>query len=137
MQLPLAKGDAVFFNPALFHGAGTSRTADVRRMAHLLQVSSAFGRPLESVDRTRAIIALYPTLLARSESGAPTTEIANVIAASAEGYPFPTNLDLDQPIGSLNPETQAELIRRALGSRWDADHFAAEVTAADRRRPVG
>ena len=94
MQLPLAKGDAVFFNPALFHGAGTSRTADVRRMAHLLQVSSAFGRPLESVDRTRAIIALYPTLLARSESGAPTTEIANVIAASAEGYPFP-------PIGAV------------------------------------
>ena len=46
-------------------------------------------------------------------------------------------LYLDQPIGSLNPETQAELIRRALDSRWDADHFAAEVTAADRRRPVG
>jgi Protein involved in biosynthesis of mitomycin antibiotics/polyketide fumonisin len=94
VQLPLAKGDAVFFNPALFHGAGTNRTADVGRMANLLQVSSAFGRPLESVDRTRAIIALYPTLLARSESGAPTTEIANVIAASAEGYPFP-------PIGAL------------------------------------
>ena len=41
VQLPLAKGDAVFFNPALFHGAGTNRTADVRRMAHLLHVSSA------------------------------------------------------------------------------------------------
>ena len=41
MQLPLAKGDAVFFNPALFHDAGTNRTADVRRTAHLLHVSSA------------------------------------------------------------------------------------------------
>jgi len=46
-------------------------------------------------------------------------------------------LDLDQPIGSLNPEAQAELVRRALDSRWEADHFAAEVTSVDRRRPVG
>ena len=48
MQLPLAKGDAAFFNPALFHGAGTNRSADVRRMANLLQVSSAFGRAMET-----------------------------------------------------------------------------------------
>ena len=38
VQLPLRKGDAAFFNPALFHGAGTNRSADVRRMANLLQV---------------------------------------------------------------------------------------------------
>ncbi len=77
----------------------------------------AFGRAMETVDRTAAIIALYPTLLARSDSGASMTEIANVIAASAEGYPFPTNLDLDQPIGSLNPETQAELDPARAGFR--------------------
>ena len=51
VQLPLAKGDAVFFNPALFHAAGTNRSKDVRRIANLLQVSSAFGRAMESVDR--------------------------------------------------------------------------------------
>ncbi|MFL5994499.1 MAG: phytanoyl-CoA dioxygenase family protein, partial [Streptomyces sp.] len=51
IQLPLAKGDAVFFNPALFHAAGTNRTTGVRRMANLLQVSSAFGRAMETVDR--------------------------------------------------------------------------------------
>lgn len=28
-QLPLAKGDVVFFNPALFHAAGTNRSTDV------------------------------------------------------------------------------------------------------------
>ena len=54
-----AKGDAAFFNPALFHGAGTNRTTDVRRMANLLQVSSAFGRAMETVDRA-ACRALYP-----------------------------------------------------------------------------
>jgi ectoine hydroxylase-related dioxygenase (phytanoyl-CoA dioxygenase family) len=40
IQLPLAKGDAVFFNPALFHAAGENRSADIQRMANLLQVSS-------------------------------------------------------------------------------------------------
>jgi ectoine hydroxylase-related dioxygenase (phytanoyl-CoA dioxygenase family) len=49
VQLPLSKGDAIFFNPALFHAAGENRSADVHRMVNLLQVSSAFGRAMESV----------------------------------------------------------------------------------------
>jgi ectoine hydroxylase-related dioxygenase (phytanoyl-CoA dioxygenase family) len=51
VQLPLRRGDAAFFNPALFHAAGANRTASVHRMANLLQVSSAFGRAMEAVDR--------------------------------------------------------------------------------------
>jgi len=31
------------FQPGLFHAAGTNRSKDVRRIANLLQVSSAFG----------------------------------------------------------------------------------------------
>ena len=53
VQLPLAKGDAVFFNPALFHAAGTNRSKDVRRIANLLQVSSAFGRAMETSTGSR------------------------------------------------------------------------------------
>src|SRR3954470_7900969 len=101
VQLPLLKGDAAFFNPALFHGAGTNHSTDVRRMANLLQVSSAFGRAMETVDRTAMCRALYPVL--RTYGGS----VANVIAASAEGYAFPTNLDRDQPVGGLAPQTQA------------------------------
>ena len=52
VQLPLQPGDAAFFNPALFHGAGTNRSADIRRMANLLQVSSAFGRAMETSTGT-------------------------------------------------------------------------------------
>ena len=63
VQLPLAKGDAAFFNPALFHAAGTNRSPGIRRMANLLQGSSAFGRAMETVDRTRMSHALYPALL--------------------------------------------------------------------------
>ena len=62
--LPLRAGDAAFFNPAVIHGAGTNRSAEIRRMANLLQISSAFGRAMESVDRDRMCRALYPALRA-------------------------------------------------------------------------
>src|SRR5439155_24719327 len=129
VQLPLGKGDAVFFNPALFHAAGTNRSADVRRMANLLQVSSAFGRAMEAVDRTAMCRALYPVLLAQQAAGADERSLRNVVAASAEGYAFPTNLDRDQPIGGLAPETQAELVWRALQEGWTPDALGAELTA--------
>ncbi len=128
VQLPLAKGDAAFFNPALFHGAGTNRSADVRRMANLLQVSSAFGRAMETVDRTAMCAALYPVL--RSFAG----DTAHVIAASAEGYAFPTNLDRDQPIGGLAPQTQADLVRQALAEGWDEAAFREALHAHRARR---
>ncbi|MET0414725.1 MAG: phytanoyl-CoA dioxygenase family protein, partial [Actinoplanes sp.] len=70
VQLPLRKGDAAFFNPALFHGAGTNHSSAVRRMANLLQVSSAFGRAMESVDRTAMLLALYPALRELADDGA-------------------------------------------------------------------
>jgi ectoine hydroxylase-related dioxygenase (phytanoyl-CoA dioxygenase family) len=128
VQLPLCKGDAVFFNPALFHGAGTNRSADVRRMANLLQISSAFGRAMESVDRTAMCRALYPTLL--SFDG----PVANVVAAAAEGYPFPTNLDRDPPVDGLAPQSQADLMVRALAGKWAEPEFAAALRDQDERR---
>lgn len=134
VQLPLAKGDAVFFNPALFHGAGSNHSADIARMANLLQISSAFGRALGSVDRTRVSSALYPALLKRRQAGVPDDALRNIIAASAEGYPFPTNLDRDQPVGSLNPETQAELLWRALSDSWPQPQFEAALHAQAARK---
>ena len=117
-QLPLEKGDATFFNPALFHGAGTNVSSDVRRMANLLQVSSPFGRAMETVDRVAMCRALFPVLLQQKAAGRPEVELDNVVAASAEGYAFPTNLDQDQPIDGLAPQTQADLVRRALAEEW-------------------
>ncbi|HEY0531748.1 MAG TPA: phytanoyl-CoA dioxygenase family protein [Actinoplanes sp.] len=128
VQLPLAKGDAAFFNPALFHGAGTNRTTDVRRMANLLQVSSAFGRAMESVDRVAMCRALYRALLSFDGN------VDNVIAASAEGYAFPTNLDRDQPVDGLAPPTQAGLVRQALSEKWDEPRFESALAAQTERR---
>jgi ectoine hydroxylase-related dioxygenase (phytanoyl-CoA dioxygenase family) len=134
VQLPLTKGDAVFFNPALFHAAGTNRTTDVRRTANLLQVSSAFGRAMETVDREAVSNAVYPVLLRRRADGADAQWLDNVIAASAEGYPFPTNLDSDPPVDGLAPPSQADLVRQALAEGWNPRVLRDALRAgADRR----
>ena len=133
VQLPLSLGDAVFFNPALFHGAGTNVSADVQRMANLLQVSSAFGRAMETVDRSRVVRAVYPVLRARRAAGVDAAMIGNAVAASAEGYPFPTNLDRDANVGGLTPLSQAELVTRALADDEEPDALAATLDAYERR----
>jgi ectoine hydroxylase-related dioxygenase (phytanoyl-CoA dioxygenase family) len=134
VQLPLAKGDAVFFNPALFHAAGANRSPDLKRMANLLQISSAFGRAMESVDRGRMVNAVFPVLLERRAAGVGERELRNAIAACAEGYAFPTNLDRDQPVEGLAPESQAELTWRAVEHRWDPAALRKELDAQSRRR---
>ncbi|GAA2761727.1 phytanoyl-CoA dioxygenase family protein [Streptomyces paradoxus] len=134
VQLPLAKGDAVFFNPALFHAAGTNRSADIRRMANLLQVSSAFGRAMETVDREAVAGAVYPALLKRKAEGADQAWLEHVIAASAEGYPFPTNLDSDPPVDGPAPPSQADLMRRALREEWTPEALRAELRTGTERR---
>ena len=134
VQLPLRKGDAVFFNPALFHAAGANRTAGVRRMANLLQVSSAFGRAMEAVDRSAMSVAVSPALQAMADDGASPAAIANVIAACAEGYPFPTNLDLDQPVGGLAPPTQADILAGAVAEGWPRQQLETELGAWSARR---
>ncbi|CCK25912.1 phytanoyl-CoA dioxygenase [Streptomyces davaonensis JCM 4913] len=134
VQLPLAKGDAAFFNPALFHAAGTNRSTDVRRMANLLQVSSAFGRAMETVDRRAIVNTVYPVLLERRAAGVDEDRLRNVIAASAEGYPFPTNLDNDPPVDGLAPPSQADVVRRALREAWTPDALRQELRAWAARR---
>ena len=129
IQLPLAKGDAVFFNPALFHGAGTNVSADVQRMANLLQVSSAFGRAMETVDRVKVSKAVYPVLRARRAAGLDPASLANAISCAAEGYPFPTNLDLDENVGGLTPLAQTALLQQALTEDWHPDQVAEALDA--------
>lgn len=123
IQLPLQAGDVVWFNPALFHAAGSNHTgtegssstgsAPIQRMANLLQVSSAFGRAMEVIDRGRIIEAIYPALLERRGTWSRDA-LDRVIAAAAEGYAFPTNLDRAQPVDGMAPPTQADIVRAAL-----------------------
>jgi ectoine hydroxylase-related dioxygenase (phytanoyl-CoA dioxygenase family) len=108
VQLPLAKGDVIFFSPALFHAAGSNRTNHVQRAANLLQISSAYGRAMEVVDRTGMSAAIYPLLSDRLKAGRTSkVEALSVIAACAEGYSFPTNLDRNPPASGLRRRTRA------------------------------
>ena len=134
VQVPLAKGDAVFFNPALYHAAGSNVSSDIRRIANLLLVSSPFGRAMEALDRTAMVRAVYPALLAMKEAGRPQRELLNAVVATAEGYAFPTNLDNDQPIGSLAPPSQVDTVLAALAEDLTAEQLDVTLRDQDDRR---
>ena len=134
VQIELDQGDLVFFSPAVFHAGGHNQTNDVRRIANLLQISSAMGRATEAVDRERIVNAIYPALLQRQEEGMDAALIACAVAASAEGYAFPTNLDRDVPIGGLTPPTQQDLVFEALANKTTPDELAAQLAAHRHRR---
>ena len=133
IQLPLSAGDVVWFNPALFHAAGSNRTGSgqlqpIQRMANLLQVSSAFGRSMETVDRARVVEAVYPSLLRRAGEWSQES-LQRVVAASAEGYAFPANLDRAQPVGGMAPPTQAEVVLEALAAGESPERLRERLTA--------
>ena len=134
VQVPLCKGDAVFFNPALMHGAGANSSTTIRRMANLLQISSPFGRAMESLDRTAMVRAVYPSLLAMKAAGRSVQDLANAVNATAEGYPFPTNLDNDQPIGSLAPPSQVDTVLAALADGLTPEQLDIAIAAQIERR---
>jgi ectoine hydroxylase-related dioxygenase (phytanoyl-CoA dioxygenase family) len=130
VQLSLSKGDALFFSPALFHGAGSNVSTDINRMANLLQISSAFGRPMETINRQSMCLQLYPVLTKMKQNDQLTApELHAVISACAEGYSFPTNLDRDPPTNGLAPVTQHGLLDQALAAGWSQDEFSAALQA--------
>jgi hypothetical protein len=108
-------------------------------MANLLQVSSAFGRAMETVDNMAICRAVFPVLKARAAGawgGADSQAARNLITVAAEGYPFPTNLDRDQPIGGMTPQTQAGLLSQAVAEDWEPGRLDAELAAQQERRTV-
>jgi len=132
-QIALRKGDVLIFNPAVMHAAGANSTNDVRRLANLLQISSAFSRPYATVSRGRILQAIYPVLRERYATDPSSTD--TVIAAAADGYPYPTNMDLDPPtLNARVPESQADLARRGLAEAWSTDVFVAAVEEQVHRR---
>ena len=126
-QIPLSKGDVVFLSPALFHAAGTN-LSDKDRIANLVQISSAFGRPMESIDRQAMIEEVYPILLDKIKQMivSPRT-LGAIIAAVADGYSFPTNLDSDPPTGGNVPFTAQQMIHQALQEHWTLQRLRSEL----------
>ena len=135
VQVEMRKGDIIFFSPALLHAAGENRSQDIKRLANLLQVSSPFGRPMETVNRTAMCKRLYPVLVDEERRGQlGSAEVDAVIASTAEGYPFPTNLDTDPPLGGLAPLTQQAVFRKALAEKWTEKAFHIAIDERDMKR---
>lgn len=73
-------------------------------------------------------------LLRRKAEGASESWLRRVIAAGAEGYPFPTNLDLDPPVEGLAPRSQADTVWQAVAEGWAPERLREELRAAAKRR---
>ncbi|KAJ9644355.1 hypothetical protein H2204_001707 [Knufia peltigerae] len=130
VSVDLKMGDAVFFNPALFHAAGENRTTNVERSANLVQISSAFGRTMESIDTATIIDKCWDDVQKLCEQGSTTQdEIDSLLAAIGEGYPFPTNLDRRPPApGGMAPESEVDILHRALNQGWNKEEVSSAIT---------
>ena len=84
------------------------------------------------MDREQALA--YPV---QAHLLSPAQALQNLITVAAEGYPFPTNLDRDQPIGGMTPQTQAELLSQAVAEDWEPGRLDVELAAQQQRRIVG
>ena len=133
VQLPLQKGDALFFTPALFHGAGSNNTADRHRIANLLQISSTFAKPMETINLYRVIRHIYPALLTRLDT-ISTNELTALLMVACDGYSFPSNLDTDPPVDGMAPVTMERLTHTALAKRWTPAHFSQQLQAHFEKR---
>ena len=135
VEISCEPGDAVFFNPAVFHGFAGNDTLDKYPLSNRLQISAAFSRPLETIDRTLICQQIYPLLLNRWQRRAISEqELVSVVSACAEGYPFPTNLDLDKCEPGLPPRSQADVMLEALERGLKQDALVKELDAQIERK---
>jgi hypothetical protein len=90
---------------------------------------------MESVDRTKMTKLIYPVLLAGKCSKQLSSKETNAVcSAVVDGYPFPTNLDLDSPMEGTAPGTELALINQALNEEWPVDLFCDCLDEATKRR---
>jgi ectoine hydroxylase-related dioxygenase (phytanoyl-CoA dioxygenase family) len=116
---PLEMGDGLFFNPALFHAAGRNDSKDIQRSANLLQISSAFGKPMEMIDTYPLIEKTWDGLVERYKKEGLSDEVRAFVGNVGEGYPFPTNLDRRVPeTAGMAPESEQDLLIKGLEGGW-------------------
>lgn len=128
VSLPLKKGDGVFFNPALHHAAGNN-TSNVDRSANLLQISSAFGKPMEQIDAIPIVKLCWPEVQRLYQAEGLSDRVETVISAIGEGYPFPTNLDRRPPApNGMAPANEQDVLREAIEAEWDTEKVVAALT---------
>ena len=100
-----------------------------------MQVGSVYGRSIEIVDRSRITLAVYEDLKRLHEAGTLSPREADtVIAATAEGYPFPANLDIDSPLSGMAPPSQQDVLRQALAEGWTQAQLEQAIAEQNSRK---
>jgi ectoine hydroxylase-related dioxygenase (phytanoyl-CoA dioxygenase family) len=128
VSMPLAQGDGLFFNPALFHAAGQNDSTDIMRSANLLQISSAFGKPMEMIDTYPLVEATWGLLMKMYEEEGLSDRVGAFVGNVAEGYPFPTNLDRRVPeTAGMAPGSEQDLLIRGLNEAWSKERVLEEM----------
>ncbi|KZM28447.1 uncharacterized protein EKO05_0009884 [Ascochyta rabiei] len=128
VSVALDKGDGLFFNPALFHAAGANTSADIQRSANLLQISSAFGKPMEMIDTLPLVQRTWDDLQDRYQNEGLSAEVRAFLGSVAEGYPFPTNLDRRVPeTAGMAPKSEQDVLLQGLKEEWDREAVLSEL----------
>lgn len=127
IALPMEKGDGIFFNPALFHAAGENVSQDINRMANLVQISSAFGKSMETVDALPILEKCWDEIAAKYKKEGMSEEVDALLAAITSPYPFPTNMDNNPPRpGGLTPVGELDVAIKGLTEGWSKDKLVGE-----------
>jgi len=139
VQNQMNKGDGIFFNPALFHAAGSNTTKDFQRIGNLLQISSAFGKAMEHIDYIKIITHIYPSLLRHLNKKTLSEKlIDNVLICATDGYAFPTNLDYDNNYDSkLQGMSMYELTKQSLLDSLSLEKFSLKLSELQHMRLAG
>ncbi|KAF2448450.1 phytanoyl-CoA dioxygenase-like protein [Karstenula rhodostoma CBS 690.94] len=128
VSMPLEQGDGLFFNPALFHAAGQNDSEGIMRSANLLQISSAFGKPMEMIDTYPLVDATWDLLTNMHKEEGFSDKVRAFVGNVAEGYPFPTNLDRRVPeTAGMAPENEQGLLIRGLREGWSKERVLKEM----------
>ncbi|KAH7413742.1 phytanoyl-CoA dioxygenase-like protein [Phaeosphaeria sp. MPI-PUGE-AT-0046c] len=128
ISLPLEKGDRLFFNPALFHAAGQNDSANMQRSENLLQISSAFGKPMEMVDTLPLIELTWESMLKKYKAEGLSDEVKAFVGNVAEGYPFPTNFNRRVPEASgMAPSSEQSVLCGGLEKSWSKEAILGEL----------
>ena len=112
-QLPLEKGDAVFFNPACLHQPGSNTTSNPR-VANLLQVSACWGTPMETTNKLAMAKSVWPVikrwsrnLKTDADQGTPADrdwkhplQLEALINATCDDFGYPRDFDT-MPVSDL------------------------------------
>ncbi|RDW90616.1 phytanoyl-CoA dioxygenase family protein [Aspergillus mulundensis] len=142
VALPLALGDGLFFNPAVFHAAGANETRPAaapdggfHRKANLLQIGCALGKTMETVDAVPIVERCWGEMgkMFEAAGGVVDGGLDALVRAIGDGYPFPTNLDQRPPApNGMAPESEQQVLRRGLEEGWSREVVVEELRRVGR-----